>query len=96
MASSDDENSVTEEPKADDQPLQTEPASASTADASVGTKKKSGSKKWGTLDITSEAAFKPSPSQNSLTTASMLDAKEKLKSVMGKMGQIWQIAGGGK
>ena len=81
MASSDEEKSESEKHISAEPPLQKEPASESTGAVKA---KRNRPKKWGSLDITSEDAFKPAPSKNSCKMASLMEAKLKLKAEVRK------------
>ena len=81
MASSDEEKSESEKHISAEPPLQKQPASASTGAVKA---KRSRPKKWGSLDITSEDAFKPAPSKNACKMASLVEAKLKLKAEVRK------------
>ena len=91
MASSDEEKSATE-PIIAAQPQPSEAASASTAEAPTNSKKKGRPSKWGTIDITSEDAFKPSAPKNTVTMAALVSAKDKLKAEVRKATQLEKAA----
>ena len=91
MASSDEDKSESEKHIVGQPDLEPGPPSASTpADPVQPTKSKP--KKWGALDITSEDAFKPGPSKNASTMASLVEAKEKLKAEVRKAGKAEKAA----
>ena len=91
MASSDEDKSESEKHIVGQPDLEPGPPSASTPAEPV-QQKKGRSKKFGAVDITSEDAFKPGPSKNKSTMASLFEAKEKLKAEVRKASKAEKAA----